>query len=87
MRWIDGLSRSQRIVVVIAFGLGLWTIGSYLVSLGTGRTFGWYAYAPLSNGVLLAPTGLHVWVRVIIWLILIGVWAVGSVRLLQPSAD
>jgi hypothetical protein len=84
MRWIDGLGRSQRVVVVIAFGLVLETVGSYLVNLGSGLVSGWYGYAPLSAGGFAPATGLHGWLRMIIWLVLIGVWALGSVRVLRP---
>jgi hypothetical protein len=86
MRWIDGLSKSQRVVVVIALGLGIGTLGSYLVNLGSGLAFGWYAYSPLTSSALFAPRGLHAWLRVIIWLVLIGIWALGSIRVLQPSS-
>lgn len=86
MRWIDGLNKSQRIVLVIAIGLAIGTAGSYLVNLGSGLATGWYAYAPLTNGVLFAPRGLHAWLRVIIWLVLIGAWALGSIRVLAPSS-
>jgi heme/copper-type cytochrome/quinol oxidase subunit 1 len=87
MRWIDGLTRAQRAVVVIAFGLALWAMGSYLVSLGSGYPFGWTAYAPLTKQLNGPSTGLHAWLRLIIWLVLIGVWAVGSVRVLRPSSE
>jgi hypothetical protein len=86
MRWIDGLSKSQRVVVVIAFGLALGTLGSYLVNLGNGLASGWYAYSPLTSTQLFAPTGLHPWLRVIIWLALIGVWALGSIWVLRPPS-
>ena len=86
MRWLDGLNKSQRIVVVIAFGLAIGTLGSYVVNLGSGLASGWYAYSPLTNGALFAPRGLNAWLRVIIWLVLIGVWALGSIRVLRPSA-
>jgi hypothetical protein len=85
MRRIDGLSRSQRVVVVIALGLVLGTLGSYLVNLGNGLTSGWYAYSPLTSS-LYAPTGLHPWLRLIIWLVLIGAWAAGSIRVLRPPS-
>jgi hypothetical protein len=88
MRWIDGLNKSQRVVVVVAFGVALGTLGSYLVTLGSGSVAsGWYAYSPLSSGSLVAPTGLHPWLRVIIWLVLISVWAAGSIRVLRPSPE
>jgi hypothetical protein len=85
MHWIDGLSKSQRVVVVIALGLALGIVGSYLVNLGNALASGWYAYAPLTNSLSLR-TGLHPWLRVIIWLVLIGVWALGSIRVLRPSS-
>jgi hypothetical protein len=87
MRWTNGLSTSQRVVVVIAFGLALGTLGSYLVNLGNGLASGWYAYSPLTSGSLFAPTGLHPWLRVIIWLMLIGVWALGSIWVLRPAPE
>jgi hypothetical protein len=86
MRWIDMLNKSQRVVVVIAFGLALETLGSYVVELGSGLASGWYAYSPLSSSALFAPTGLHGWLRLIIWLVLIGAWALGSIRVLRPSS-
>jgi hypothetical protein len=60
-------------------------VGSYLVNLGSGLATGWYAYSPLA-GTLFAPRGLHAWLRVIIWRVLIGVWALGSIRVLRPSS-
>ncbi len=89
MRWIDGLGKSQRVVAVIAFGLALETLGSYVVNLGSGLASGWYAYSPLTSGGLFAapaPIGLHGWLRLIIWLVLIGAWALGSIRVLRPSS-
>jgi hypothetical protein len=88
MRWIDGLGKAQRVVVVIALGLALWAVGSYVVSLGSGG-FGWYAYSPFTagGGFATPSRGLHDWLRLIIWLILIGLWAVGSVRVLRPSSE
>jgi hypothetical protein len=85
MHWIDRLNKSQRIVVVVAFGLALTAAGTYVVNLGSGLASGWYAYSPLTSGGLFTPTGLHGWLRLIIWLVLIGVWALGSMRVLQPS--
>jgi hypothetical protein len=86
VRWIDGLGRSQRIVVVIAFGLVLETVGSYLVNLGSGIASGWYAYSPFAGGGFAPATGMHGWLRLIIWLVLISAWALGSVWVLRPSS-
>jgi hypothetical protein len=83
---IDGLSKSQRVVVVIALGLALGVIGTYLVSLGSGIRFGWYGYSPLTT-TLQEASGLPTWLRLIIWLALIGAWALASIRVLRPAAD
>jgi heme/copper-type cytochrome/quinol oxidase subunit 1 len=85
VRLSDGLGKAQRIVVVIAFGMALGAVGSYLVNLGNTVRAGWYAYAPLTQAVYPPRTGLAGWLRLIIWLALIGLWAVVSVRLLRPS--
>jgi heme/copper-type cytochrome/quinol oxidase subunit 1 len=88
MRLIDGLSKTQRIVVVVALGLALGVVGTYLVNLGSGIRFGWYAYSPLTATTFQAPgTGLPSWLRLIVWLVLIGLWALASIRVLRPRAD
>jgi hypothetical protein len=88
MRLIDGLSKAQRVVVVVALGLALGVVGAYLVSLGSGVRSGWYAYSPLTATLLQAPgTGLPAWLRLIVWLVLIGLWALASLRVLRPPAD
>jgi heme/copper-type cytochrome/quinol oxidase subunit 1 len=89
MRFLDRLSLAQRIVAVVAFGLACLAVGVYLAHLDTGATaFGWYAYAPLSS-VRSTPNypnpGLAGWVRLIIWLALIAVWALVSVLVLRPG--
>ena len=85
MRVTDRLSLSQRIVVVIAFGLILGAAGVYLMSLGSSSGFGWYAYAPLSHSASLPSTGLAGWLRLIIRLALICLWALGCLWLLRPA--
>lgn len=89
MPLIDELSRAQRVVVVIAMGLALGAIGGYLMTLGggTGTQFGWYAYSPLNTTVRPPGTGLATWLRLIIWLVLIGLWALTAIRVLRPPAD
>lgn len=84
MRWIDRLSAAQRVVVIVALGLALAIVASYLTSLGP-RT-GWYAYAPLS-GQILQPRSIGEpgWLRLIIWLGAIGLWAITSLRVLRQS--
>ena len=85
MRRVRSWGSAPRIVLVIALALGLAVLGRYLVSLGHRTQFGWYAYAPL-NGSLHAPiaAGMRPWVRALIWLGLIGVWAAASVWMLRP---
>ena len=60
-------------MVVIALGLALAIVSSYLTSLGTRA--GWYAYAPLT-GQVFSPSGFGEpgWLRVIIWLVAISLW-------------
>ena len=84
MSWIDRLGTAQRVVVVVALGLALGILASYLTSLGT-RT-GWYAYAPLSAQVF-QPLGAGEpgWLRVIIWLAAISLWTLTSLRVLRQS--
>ena len=86
MRLTDRLSQPQKIVVVVALGMAFGAVGTYIASLGNASAFGWYAYAPLTQGVIdPAQTELHGWVRLLIWLVLIGLWALLSVRILRPS--
>ena len=86
MRVTDRLSKSQRVVVVVALGLALGVIGTYLVSLGSGIRFGWYAHSPLTATLQAPSTGLPAWLRLIIWLAPIVVWVLASIRVLRPAA-
>jgi hypothetical protein len=89
------LSQPQKIVVVVALGAALLTLGSYLIGLGGGSTasFGWYAYAPLnaaSSGGRLITGGSpsfwqHGWVHLIIWLALTLIWALAAIWVLRPA--
>jgi heme/copper-type cytochrome/quinol oxidase subunit 1 len=86
MRWIDRLSTAQRVVVIIALGLALAIVASYVTSLGTRA--GWYAYAPLTGQTLPPPGfGEPGWLRVIIWLAAISLWAAASATVLRQSPD
>jgi hypothetical protein len=81
MRWVDRLSTAQRVVVVVALGLALGIVASYLAGLGT-RT-GRYGYAPLSGQLYQPGLGEPGWLRLIIWLAAISLWALASVRVLR----
>jgi hypothetical protein len=84
MHLIDGLSKAQRVVVVIALGLALAAVGSYLVSLGTGvRLASSSQFFALSDRP--PDAGFPAWVRLIVWLALIGLWPLASVRVLRPA--
>jgi hypothetical protein len=87
MRWIDGPSKAQRVVLVVALGIALGTVGGYIVNLDSGVPFGWTGYAPSTLQVIGVVRGLHGWLRVIIWLALIGLWALASVRMLRPASE
>jgi hypothetical protein len=86
VRSIDRLSQPQKIVIVLALGMAFGAAGTYLVGLGNTSAFGWYAYAPLSQAAYPA-TGLPGWARLLIWLALIALWALLSVRVLRPSPE
>jgi hypothetical protein len=85
MRLTDRLSQPQRIVIVVALAVACGVAGAYLVNLG-GNTvsFGWYAYAPLTQANDLPHAGLPGWLRLIIWLALTGLWALASIWVLRP---
>ena len=86
MRRIDRLGTSQRVVVIIALGLALAVVASYVTSLGTRA--GWYAYAPLTGQAFPPPgSGEPGWLRMIIWLAAIGLWAAASATVLRQSPD
>ncbi|MCL2585951.1 MAG: hypothetical protein FWE35_26250 [Streptosporangiales bacterium] len=88
MRLTDRLSLPQRIVVVAALGLAFAAIGASLPDLATPAHFGWYAYAPLQTTFQSGSPvrlGLSGWPGLLIWLFLIIVWALLSVRILRPA--
>jgi heme/copper-type cytochrome/quinol oxidase subunit 1 len=81
MRWMHRLNMAQRFVVVVALGLALGIVASYLTSL---RRTGWYAYAPLSGQVFQPQgSGEPGWLRLIIWLAATSLWALASLRALR----
>jgi heme/copper-type cytochrome/quinol oxidase subunit 1 len=86
MRWTDRLSTAQRAVIVVALGLVLGVVSSYLTSFGP--RLGWYAYSPLSGQSFQPPgTGEPGWLRLVIWLAAISLWASASVRVLRQPPD
>jgi hypothetical protein len=83
------LNFAQRIAVIVGLGAGLYLIGSWLTSLDSFT--GWVGYAPLQQNTATFETapylsGLHPWVRLVIWLVLIAVWVGVSLALLRSSS-
>lgn len=88
MRLTDRLTMPQRIVVVIALGLALGAVATYLVAdIGTTVPRGWVAYAPLSSTAYAQGTGLPGWTRLLIWLAAIALWGLLSLLVLRPSRE
>jgi len=79
------LNLPQRVAIVVGVGAAVYISGQWLTSLGSSVSFGWVAYAPLSNN--LGPDGLHPWVRYVIWLVLITFWVLVSVAFLRSDAS
>ena len=79
------LNYSQRIVIVVGVGVALYFFGTWAMTWGTRGLTGWVGYAPLSNTATstFLGTGLHPWVRLVIWLILAAAWVGSSLVLLR----
>ena len=77
---IGPVNRAQRVVLVVALGAVLVVVGWWTTS--PSPVTGWTGYAPLSSGPLVTG-GPHLWVRAVIWLILIGAWTGTSLVLLR----
>jgi hypothetical protein len=77
----------QRVVVLVGLAAALLVFGGWLTTRGEGG--GWVAYAPLSSSINsdgLRP-GLHSWVRLLIWLVLIAIWIIVGLFLLRSRID
>jgi hypothetical protein len=89
----DWLSQPQKVVIVIALGMALAVAGAYVAGPGNATAGGWYAYATVGQGpfsgagFLWTHTRLRGWERLLIWLALIGLWALVSARVLRPSPE
>jgi heme/copper-type cytochrome/quinol oxidase subunit 1 len=53
--------------------------------LGTRPDTGWTGYAPLQSVSFPSEGGLHPWVRLVIWLILIVLWMIVSMAVLRSK--
>jgi hypothetical protein len=89
----DRLSQPQKVVIVIALALALAAAGAYVLGFGNATAGGWYASAPIGQGsfsgagFLWWHAGLRGWQRLLIWLALIGLWALVSARVLRSSPE
>jgi hypothetical protein len=80
------LNVAQKIVLVVGLGIILLLVGGWLTSLGSRSSFGWVAFAPLgASANIPAIGGLHEWVRLVIWLLLVVVWIGVSMGILGDS--
>jgi hypothetical protein len=81
VRLTDQLNLAQRIVIVVATGIALAAIGIYLANRGSTR-HGLH-YILTSPSGIEQGTGPPGWLRLIIWLVLDGIWAMASVVMLR----
>lgn len=86
------LNHSQRIIIVVGAGIALFFFGAWAMTWGTRGLTGWVGYAPLSNTASLTflGTGLHPWVRLVVWLIIVAVWvgfSLVTLRSRTPDGD
>ena len=82
MRLIDGLNTAQRIVIVVATGIALAAIGIYLANRGSTMDGDFMSSVPIR--IRPAPPR---WLRLIIWLVLDGIWAVAALVVLRSPRD
>ncbi len=80
------LNVAQRVVVVVGVGVALLFFGEWLTSLGAHPLTGWTGFAPLQNSAIPYEGGLHPWVRLVIWIIVIALWIVVAMALLRSTA-
>ena len=73
---------AQRIVIVIAAGVALAAIGFYLTNRGSARPG--LHFATSAIGLYTGPPR---WLRLIIWLVLDGIWAVASIVVLRSPPE
>jgi len=78
------LNQSQRIVIIVGLAFALYVLGEWLNGLGSTLNYGWVAFAPLGNQI--NNVGLHPWVRLVIWIVLVALWVAVSLRLLRSKA-
>jgi hypothetical protein len=87
---VRDLNLGQRLVLVVALGVVLRLIGTYIVTKGNGPSDGWFGYAP-GTDVIFRDDRLGPGATVLVWVALTAVWATASLWLLgtrqQPNRD
>lgn len=80
---VGRLGFGQRIVIIVALALAFAAVGAYVTTLGGPPAhFGWFGYAPLTRAD--SQPDLSPWEQLLVWIGLIGSWAVLSLLLLRP---
>lgn len=67
--------------------MALVLLGEWVTALGTHANYGWVAYAPLSNSFNQLGGGLHPWVRLVVWLLLLVLWVSLSLVILRTPRE
>ena len=67
--------------------MALVLLGEWVTALGTHANYGWVAYAPLSNSFNRWAGGLHPWVRLVVWLLLLVLWVSLSLVILRTPRE
>ena len=87
MNLVGRLGFAQRIIVVVALGLALGTLGRFITDLGSpGANFGWFGYAPLTRSIMTVGATMSAWEQLLVWFALIIVWTASSLYLLGPAS-
>ena len=87
MRVTGRLTQPQKIVVIIALALALGVVGNFLGSLRFATRFPGSAVSGVPvpyQSTLSVALGLPSWAHLLIWLALIAVWLLLSIRILRP---
>jgi hypothetical protein len=85
MHWLRRLGRAERVVLVVALGVVLGALGSFVGAQASQFPMSQTAYAPLT---LFEPEGLHPWVELLLWVALAIAWAACSIAILRiPGSE
>jgi hypothetical protein len=87
MARLDDFNRAQTIVLVIALGVALALIGFWFDGRDAVRTGGWFGYAPQTAVMTADRQRFSPLLSTIVWLGLVGVWTVASLRILSSRTS